>query len=277
MKTTSDSKQSGAAGPDWTRARGLLVELKSAVRRSLSAQVLLGKELFGLKRRLGYLGKGANRGPEGQFVVTGKSWDQICREELGICSKTADRWIDCYDVALTRAKARKAKEPEAARLLMIPAAELTGDELEGLAACVDRLVKHDTQADLLYELGILKDTRLEGGDTSAFRKDGTDAVDIEAEASSFFKGLCIDTAKIERFAGRLRASENFQPFLYALPLSHPEPTRVICLMDLKARLEEVLGGDLDKLLVEVSKAIEAKMHGNAPKRIRRKSRPARLK
>ncbi|RYG95365.1 MAG: hypothetical protein EON58_14310, partial [Alphaproteobacteria bacterium] len=90
---------------DWTRAKGLLAELKSATRRSLSAQVLLGKELRFLKKKMGFQRGDADRFSSkpaqcgfGDFQrvtenETPKTWEKWCQAELGISDDTADRYL----------------------------------------------------------------------------------------------------------------------------------------------------------------------------------------
>jgi hypothetical protein len=245
----------------------LLAELKSATRRSLSAQILLGKELSSLKRKLGFLGSG-RREKESRQIGDFKSWDQYCQGELGIPDRTADRYVQCYEAALKRAKVRKSNEPEACRLLEIPAAELTGDELERLATCVDRLVDQDTQAGLLEELGIVKPSKkLEGGDTSAAAKPARHMT-MGEWATETFQRIPREFDELERSIFRIKDAPDYRILLQELDLDSPEDG-AISLMGIKECLERVLGGGLAKILADVESAIEAKMHGTPPKRSRR--------
>lgn len=262
---------------EWSRARGLLVEFKSAARKGVSAQILLGKELALLKKKLGYLGKNAARGPEGQFVPPGKTWDQWCQEQLGVCSKTADRYIACFDYALRRAKAHKAKNPEALRLLVTPAAELTGDELDLLAAHVGHLVEHFgadgkslTQSQILDELGISKAPRtLIGGDTSEHRKATDDEV-TGFYANTLFGRIRREMEAMEKSIFRTIDHQAYQILLAKLPLNSPDP-EAPTLIGIKESLEQVFTGRLARVLEDVKSAIEAKMQGPPPKRAVRKS------
>ena len=264
MKT---NQLSTPAAPDWTRAKGLLADLKSSARRALAAQVLLGKELATCKCRLGFI--------QGRHVISrqigesSKNWDQWCQSELQIPARTTDRWIQCFFAALKRAKARKSKEPEACRLLEIPAAELTGDELEALAKHVGRLVDHDTQAGLLEELGIVKNTKLEGGATKSAKKDHAQMT-LQDWATEIFSRIPREFAELEREIFRVKDAPDYRILLQELPIDSPEDGKT-SLRGIKECLERVLSGGLAKVLQDVDSAIEAKMHGTPPKRKRRKS------
>lgn len=266
---TSDQKS------EWSRVRGLLADLKSATRRSLSAQVLLGKELLNLKRKLGFAGSGRRLIEKPQaavFVRESRTWKAWCEAELGISDDTANRYIACFESALKRAKSRNAKEPEACRLLEIPSAELTGDELERLAACIDRLVDSETQVGLLEELGIVKPSnKLAGGDTSAFQNPPRQMT-LEEWAKESFQQIPREFDKLEREIFRVKDAPEYRLLLQELPIDSPEDGAT-SLMGIKECLERVLGGGLAKILTDVNAAIEAKMYGTAPKRSRKKSSP----
>ncbi len=254
--------------PDWSRARGLLADLKTAVRSSLSAQILLGKELFRLKRQLGFTHGGDRKKsipPRGDLIRT---WPDWCQLEMKIPDRSCDRYIACFEAALKRAKARKSKEPEACRLLEIPAAELTGDEVNLLAACIDRLVDGDTQAGLLEELGIVKPSKkLEGGDTSAFQQPPRQLT-LGEWATETFRKIPEEFDELERSIFRVKDAPNYQLLLQELPIDSPDDGAA-SLMGIKECLERVLGGGLAKILADVNAAIEAKMHGTPPKRSRK--------
>ena len=261
---TSDQK------PEWTRARGLLAALKSAARSSLSAQILLGKELFALKKKLGFTHGGSRKAsipPRGDLIRT---WPDWCKHELEIPDRSCDRYIACFEAALRRAKARKSKEPEACRLLEIPAAELTGDELEQLAACIDRLVDNETQAGLLEELGIVKPGhKLTGGDTSPFKKPAADWT-AQEWATERFQHIPREFDKLEREIFRVKGAPDYRLLLLELPIDSPEDGKA-SLMGIKECLERVLSGGVAKILADVEATIEAKMQGTPPKRTRKKS------
>lgn len=261
---------------DWSRVKGLLDELKFSVRRGLAAQVLMGKELSSLKRKLGFT-HGGNRWKDGQISAASKTWDQWCQDELGKSYKTADRWISCFHAAIERAKRHKKTEPEALRLLSIPADELDGNELEALAACVDRLVDNDTQAGLLEELGIVKPSGLRDGGASAPRTHGELTLEV---ISGFFLNGFDATAKMLKTAGRFMSDCDFDAYLHQLPLvgTETEAGQVVGLLGLKTALEDLHAKFLDaeeRLQATVKKteaAIEASMISVGPK-----SRPRKTK
>lgn len=263
MKSTDQTSE-------WSRARGLLADLKSATRRSLSAQILLGKDLASLKRKLGFTPGGDRKGSSRQIGDLIRTWPEWCAKELeGTSDRTADRWIQCFEAALKRAKARKSKEPNACRLLEIPAAELTGDELEQLETCVDRLVDQDTQAGLLEELRIVKPSnKLTGGDTSASAKPARQMT-LEEWAKETFQRIPREFDELERDIFRIKDAPEYRLLLQELPIDSPEDGAA-SLMGIKECLERVLGGGLAKILKDVESAIDAKMHGTPPKRSRRK-------
>lgn len=259
--------------PDWSRARGLHSELLSSVRRSLAAQVLIGKELKALKIREGIV-----RGKNQWVERPSPTWEARCREELGITSKTGDRWIDLFDAALERAKQHKKTEPEALRLLLIPADELDGNELDALAACVDRLVENDTQAGLLEELGIVKAPGLRPGGPSPVKSGG----DLTLEfVSNFFRHGFNTTAEVLKKADRFIGDCDFDAYLNQLPLVGFEAedggAPVIGLQEFKAALEDLHAKfheaeqRLQATVKKTEAAIEASMISVGPKSRPRKS------
>lgn len=272
--------------PEWSRARGLLAEFKTAARKGVSAQILLGKELSLLKKKLGFTHGSQNRfSPKSAQSALGvsqgvteieepKTWDQWCQAELGVTRHAVDRWIACFEYALGRAKAHKADLPEAFRLLVTPAVELTGDELELLAEHVGRLVRWDehdsplTQTRILEELAILKTPhRLTGGDTSEHKK-MTEQQTFEFYAVECFAPLHRGVDDLERHIFNTKDRPSYKILMEKLPLTAgPDAPS---LYGIKENLERILHGGLATVLKDVETAIQARMHGPAPKRIRKK-------
>ncbi len=217
--------QTTPAAPDFARAKSLLAELKSTVRLSLALQILLGKELAICKKQLEFV--------RGRHIVirqlggSEKSWDQYCREELEIASRTSDRYIQCFEAAKARATNLRAKAgrekakalekgetkeaakwekvikkcDKAIRLLRTPAADLAGGDENELTAYVGFLIQRQdrdkfptaaaniTQAELLEELGIKAPPRaLQGGGSIG---NGGDAGSGE-DAQAIFNQMVID-------------------------------------------------------------------------------------
>lgn len=267
---------------DWTRACKLLADLKLSTRRSLSAQVLLGGELKSIKGRLGSARGAHKTGSIGRFGRMEETWDSHCQTVLGIAERTANRYIQIFESGRTRVLARKNAAKRENRpedfalwervcvLMDSPSAELTGDELEELAVHVHELVDHDTQAGLLEELGIKKAPhKLTGGDTSAHRKErewGT----LDDQAIMLFSSVVRRFGEVEKEIFGVRTHAHYQFLLEELPLTSDEDGKP-CLMGIKECLEEILNGKLGGLVKELDAAIERKMHGPPPKRVRRKS------
>lgn len=262
--TMKTNHQTTLAAPDWTRAKSLLSELQSAVRRSLSAQVLLGKELRTIKKRLGFI-LGRNQWVPQTAAPT--SWGEWCKAELGISNDTADRWIRCYEGALTRAKARKAREPQACRLLEIPADELTGDEIEELARLVDGLVDGDTQAGLLAELRIVKPANKLPGDDTSQSKNGVQKT-LNQMVFDLFSEITKGFGELEREIYRGRKREVFHAALETLPLAS-EVEGAPCLYAIRDALRGVLDGELPKMIEAVERRIQEKEKPGMPAKTRR--------
>lgn len=246
--------QTTPAAPDWSRAKGLLADLNSAVRRSLSAQVLLGKELATIKARLGFT-HGRNRWTP-QIAVS-RNWGEWCTAELGISDDTANRWIRCFEAALKKAKARKSKEPKACRLLEIPADELNGDELAALAELIQGLVVGETQAGLLEELRIVKPSNTTpGGNTSNNSGNGTQAA-FEQMVFDLFSEITSGFGQLEKKIFRGRSRAEFQAMLEWIPLASDDKDAP-SLYAIRDSLLGVLDGELPKMIEAVESTIKEK-------------------
>ncbi len=250
--------------PSWSRAKGLLKDLNSAARNSVAAQILLGKELDHIRKKLGFTHGGDRKGSSPQRAVligSPRTWKEWCQEELGISDDTANRYVACFGYALDRAKAQKSKDPEAFRLLATHAAVLTGDELELLAVHVGCLVKPDradesplTQSQILEELGIKKPSRaLTGGDTSASQKPRpVTSADL---AVVLFPAITRGLDAVRKTISNVRYCSDYRMILEELDLDSPEDEKP-SLMGIKNSLEEVLKGDLPQILKDIEDAIK---------------------
>lgn len=274
---------------DWSRAKGLLADLKSHVRRSLAAQVLIGKELACLKKKLGFTRGGdryGSNGPNPQCVgLVGKpgTWEELCKSELGISDQTATRWIRCFESATERAKARRNKARRennadelitwelACRLLTIPADELDGKELEQLAECVGRIVDHDSQADLLDELGISK--RPAGPPIGPKAKPDKDVSREERWAGYSVTAFCADIDEIRKTIRDIRNADELRVGIHKMPLTHPDQDK-LTLYKMKGMLEDLFQGEVAGMLKFVEDEIKSRSAGKPPKSIR-KPRAAR--
>lgn len=153
MKSPAETPET----PDWSRARDLLADLKSHVRRTLATKVLLGKTLVEIQKKLGFThGSQVRFSPSAQIAHLGESartWGDWCDEKLGISHQTAGRYIRCFEAVCRRAKDR----PDILRLLETPTEKLDSDEISALAARAGFLVCNETETSLLAELKHLKD------------------------------------------------------------------------------------------------------------------------
>ena len=277
MKTT-DIKS------ELSRARNLLEALKSSVRWSLSAQILLGRELAFIKKKLGFTPGGDRKGSSHHSGDLIRSWPDWLKQELGISPTTAVRYVACFEYARGRANAHKAKAPEAFRLLETSPDLSTEDDWHALAEHLEGLVKGDdeanplTQAQIMEELGMVKPSnKIKGGDTSGSKKPVRQMTLAEWAKESFEKiPMKFDDLESEIF--RIKGSPLYTDVLKSLELDSPDAVASLMgikeglqrvLDQAKACLERVLKGDLAKMMETVEVAIAEKMHGTPPKRSRR--------
>jgi hypothetical protein len=199
--------------------------------------------------------------------------------ELGMSEDTSRRWIQCFEAAIQRAKSpnTKAKFPQAARLLQMPAAEMDGSEIDELAACVERLLDHEmitTQQDLLEDMGVKKQKL-----NSSKNKDGASANSerdpLAVMAKAYFHGIFKKLDDVTKEVHRTREYTDYKYLLQQLPLETDQEESV-SLQGIKAGLEgikkaqeELLNNDLSKMIEDVQEAITRKMHGTAPKASRK--------
>lgn len=238
-----------------------MADLKSAVRRSLSAQVLLGRELATLKKELGF-SHGRNQWtPQ---VAVSKNWGEWCKTELDISDDTANRWIRCYERALDLAKRKKAQCPEALTLLKASPSDLSAAQLTLLADCVHQLVTGETQAGLLAELKMVKPSEpTPGGDTSGAGKGDEDAA-FDQMATDLFSEITRKCGVLKKTIFNTRNGIDYRVFLAELPIQSEDGKP--SLMSIKRELEEVFNGDLANVLKDVEAAIQNKMPTNPGRR-----------
>jgi hypothetical protein len=256
MQTTP----SEIVAPDWSRARAIMDGIKTAARLSIAGQVLLGHELLTLKSDLGFLGGGRRK----EFRQVGdnnfpdRTWAEWIKKELDIADRTADRLIETYQAA----KARLSKiggDQQLVTLFDTRPTDLTPEDRANLATIVDRLVWGETQSSLLEEWHIVKRTKnLEGGDTSAHRKDIDPATPAQQLAFAFFSPIPTTIAKLEKTIGNLRHHSDYQGFLHTLPLTSSTPEQ-ISLSSLEMTLQSIVEGDLVKALDDIKAAKAARM------------------
>ena len=259
---------------EWTRARGLLEGMRHHARSRQSTRILLGKELLELKTRLHLKGGGGDRksnGQTGHLISEGRRWDEICRGELGIARRTADRYITVFEKAAEYSRTL----PVASCLLFAPTAELTGDEIETLAEFVEDLVDGMTRSSLRIELGLDveetdDDEESDPNPTQDFQES------LEQEALIFFASIPRKLAAMRKAIAPFRDHGKYHFYLHKLPLDDGRPGKP-SLLGIKAGLEAILQDGLRDVLADLSEAIAAKSTGKPPKPARQKSPTQRRK
>ncbi len=262
----------------WDRARDLLAGIKTTLRLNLAGQVILGQELEALKIELGFKGSG-RRKEKGHLPLLNSSprtWEEWLKAELGISERTGQRFISSFRIVRAKNEVEGA-QPEAVRLLAAAPSTLSDEDRKKLGKIVNELLKENSQKELLQQLGIVNGThRLTDEDRAKASTKKPTSEDELLMASDHFRHICNEAIKFERLVTSSLHGSFFKGFLGMLPLAHEEPQRVVGLLDLRARLEEALGGDLEKLLDAVNRMIDAKMTGDAAtkadeRKVRRKS------
>ncbi len=262
---------------NWTRAKALHSDLKSHARRSLAGQILLGKELVSLKKKLGFTRGGdryGSNGPNGhcvRLVGNAATWEELCISELGVSDRTVRRWIQCFQTALERSrrnlKSAKGGEArklwnDACRLLEIPADELTGSELEELSLIVEQVAADETQASLLADLGKEKSNQVPKNPTGKTGDPDKSWMTMSVET---FHSEVIDLTKMLR---DIRNADNLRAGIHSLALKSDVPEE-LTLYKLKGLLEDLFESEVAGMLKFVEEEIVAKSTGRPPKRIRK--------
>jgi|GEM_PF-5860047 len=254
---------------EWTQARSVLAAMRSHARRRLAGQILLGKFLLEIKRKAGLEGRGGDRRSKAQSELLksgGRTWNELCQKELGISKPTADRWIYRFEKAAEFARTM----PEAGNILLVPSAELSGDEIETLANFVEKLVDDMTKSALEIELGI----KIEPTDDDQEDETGSSPGDfqeaLEHEALVFFASIPRKIAAMRQAIAGFRDYSKYKFLLSKLPLDDGREGKP-SLLGIKEGLEAAWGKEMSSILTDISEAIESKSCGAPPKRGRAKS------
>jgi hypothetical protein len=251
--------------PLWERARNLLAGMRSHSRRRLAAQILLGKEIFEIKLKAGICGAGGDRRSKvqvGPLKTEEQTWDTLCRKELGISRQTANRYIVRYEKAAEFAKTL----PEAGNILLADFGNLTGTEVETLAAFVEKLVDKMTAAELEVEPDEADEDETES-DSGA----GDFQETLEQEALIFFASIPRKIDAIRKALGPFRDHGKYHLYLHKLPLDDGRDGKP-SLNGIKKGLEAILNDGLGAVLDDLREAIKAKSTGTPQKPSRAKSR-----
>lgn len=245
----------------WDRAREILAGIKTTIRLNLAGQVILGQELEALKIQLGFKGSGRRKekDQDGPFNFPARTWEQWLKAELGIGESTGRRFINSFKIVRAKNEVEGA-QPEAVRLLAAAPSTLSDEDRKKLGTIVNELLKENSQKELLQQLGIVNGTCQNPRPASQKKPSLDDELLI---ASNHFRHICNEAIKFERLVTSSLHGSYFKGFLGMLPMTHENPTLIVTLPDLRARLEEALGGDLEKLLAAVNRMIAAKMNGEA--------------
>ncbi len=250
--------------PRFDRAREILAGIKTTIRLNLAGQVILGQELEALQIQLGFKGSGRRKEKrqDGGFNFPDRTWPQWLKAELGIGESSARRLINSSKIV--RAKNEiEGGQPEAVRLLAAAPSTLSDEDRKKLGKIVNEQLKEDSQKELLQQLGIVNGThRISDEDRAKSTKKKSTPDDELLVASNHFRHICNEAIKFERLVTSSLHGRFFSGFLRLLPLAHEDPKKIVGLLDLRARLEEAMGGDLEKLLAAVNRMIDAKMTGD---------------
>ena len=258
------------------RAREILGGIKTTIRLNLAGQVMLGQELEALKIELGFKGSGRRKEKPQNAVFNSvpNNWKGWLKAELGISDDTGDRFINSFKIVRAKNEV-EGGQPEAVRLLAAAPSTLSDEDRQKLGQIVNELLKENSQKELLQQLGIVNGTNSDANRAKASKKKPTPDDELLI-ASNHFRHICNEAIKFERLVTSSLHGSYFKGFLGMLPMTHENPTLIVTLPDLRARLEEALGGDLEKLLAAVNRMIDAKKTGDGAtkadeRKVRRKS------
>lgn len=240
---------SASTGPDWSRARRMLADIKTLVRLTIGGQILFGRELQTLKIELGFAGRGGDRRSKPNARVwksDTRTWQQWCESELGISVQGADNFIACFEAA--KLKLKDGGDTKLLTLMQTHPAKLSEKQCTALALMVDKIHWADTQRELLESLRIfkLKDTSGIGGSTSKTKPEKT----AQQLAFAFFGGVEETLAEAAKAAENARLFKDFKRYLATLPLVCTEKGQV-SLSSLEASYAALVEGDAAKTLAAI--------------------------
>jgi len=246
--------------------------MRSHSRRRLAGQILLGKVLLEIKQHAGLEGSGGDRRSKAQIELMKSApinWSELCRKELGISKPTADRYINRFKKAAEFAESL----PGAGRILLVPTAELAGDDVEQLSVFVENLVDGMTQSALRIELGITIETDDEAdGEDYCTPAAGDLQEQLEREAIVFFASIPRKIAALKKAICNKHTYAKYHLYLNKLPLDDGRDEKP-SLKGIKDALEAIRNGDLDEIIDDLDDAIKAKMQGPPPKQSRKTPKP----
>jgi hypothetical protein len=229
--------------------------MRGGLRQHRAAGICLGKVLSGFQIQLGF-GHGANRAaPCGQFVHTGKSWNDWLLEKVGFTNRTARRYIKRFEFALVA-----AESVPVAKAILKSEAVPTETDLETLAGLVELLEPPVSKPALEIELGCVQEPPMEAGEADEV---STGKVDhqklLEHAAIAHFSGI---PRSIDGLAKRIcghRDMKDYTLLLGSLPLA-TDDEQAPSLYALERSLSELFSDEsgLAKILHDVRAAISNK-------------------
>ena len=228
--------------PAWDNARLYFRAVKTTGRQFIVAQICLGWELHNKKQALGFTHGSNKGGPSGQFVHTGRTWEQYLQTEIDpeLIARTADRIIGTYLGFCEKCpkKLRLSFESGGKRSLITtlskPPASLTEKDRKTIEAAITKCSDGETQRSLLEALRLVKvHTALTGGDTSDSKKQKPS--DAELMGQLAFKFVKPIAEQLQAFRG----SKDRDAYLATLDIVSSDED-AISLTTLEADLEASL-------------------------------------
>lgn len=251
------------------RARKLWEAVKASSQKSHDDKEDLGRELLGIKTRLGFTIHGKKTSlPHGAGDSTPRTWPEWTRAEIGISDDTADRLIVYYE---SFEMLRKAIGEDSWQR---PFDLMERKEHKAIQSAVLQLPQGKHRERLVKAFGIKKAWHvLTGGETTAHRKANL-AKMTPAIASSLWRAAWERMAKGADGIGKFRRREDLELWLYLIPLESDCP-EVIGLTEYRGKLATILENakdDIEAILKKLDGFIDAKHEGDTAtaKRIRRK-------
>ncbi len=139
-------------------------------RAKTACQVMAGFELLELKRRMGFI-QGGCRGQKPNDSVFA-SWQEFCRERIGISDDTARGWMRMAEALKPRLRKLPGLGHLIREIIDVPLSQLGPEKCQLLADAVHKLADGKTQLDFMEELGLVKRAQgsaAKGGDLGGGR------------------------------------------------------------------------------------------------------------
>ena len=125
---------------------------------SLAAQVMAGFELAELKKEHGFQRGGdrrSNPNDLGLKTSGASTWEELCREKVGISDETARNWINMADGIRARWK-KLAPEARLKELMAAPISHWSDSDVKLVEESLHKVTDGATQLEFMRELGLAK-------------------------------------------------------------------------------------------------------------------------